>query len=143
MLIEYDDPLIARARPDDDPLARFFWASGADGQLRILRCGECGYFSHPPTSRCPRCHSDHMDPEVVSGRGAVHTYTVNVQQWVPDQVPFVIAIVTLDEQDDLRLTTNLLDVAPEDVTIGMRVRATFLHRHDVWYPLFVSEEAAG
>ena len=36
------DPLLSRPVPAFDPLAAFFWASGADEQLRMLRCGGCG-----------------------------------------------------------------------------------------------------
>jgi uncharacterized OB-fold protein len=138
-ITEHEDLLIERAAPDDDPLAHFFWTSGADGRLRILRCQECSYYIHPPTSRCPQCQSASVEPEVVSGKGSVHTYTVNEQEWIAGQAPFVIAIVNLEEQDDLRLTTNLLDVTPADAAIGMRVEVAFLHRNDVWYPLFSPE----
>ena len=130
------DVLLTRMVPLDDPLTRFFWLSGKDGRLRFLRCGACGYYSHPPTARCPRCLSHEIAPREVSGLGTVHTFTVNHQQWVPEQQPYVIAIVRLDEQDDLQLTTNVVGCPPEDVTIGMRVQVQFLHRNEVWYPLF-------
>ncbi|MDT7775582.1 MAG: uncharacterized protein QOC67_4506, partial [Pseudonocardiales bacterium] len=70
------------------------------------------------------------------GLGTVHTFTVNHQQWVPGQAPYVIAIVRLDEQEDLQLTTNVCGCDWAEVTVGMRVRVCFLHRNDVWYPLF-------
>lgn len=130
------DVLSVRMLPSADPLVRFFWASGADGRLRILRCPSCGYFTHPPGSRCARCLAGGLEPTPVSGLAMVHTYTVNHQQWVAGQQPYVIAIVVLDEQEDLRLTTNIVGCAPADVHIGMRVRVAFLHRDDVWYPLF-------
>lgn len=136
------DPLIRRPAPADDPLTRFFWTSGADGRLRILRCGTCAYWVHPPSVRCPRCLSADVAPRVVSGRGIVHTFTVNVQQWVPDQPPYVYAIVELAEQQGLRLTTNVVGCAPEAVEIGMPVRVAFVQRHGVHYPLFTPEVPA-
>jgi acetyl-CoA acetyltransferase len=52
-------------------------------------------------------------------------------------VPYVIALVELAEQVDLRLTTNLVGCAPEDVRIGMPVRVTFrVLNDDVALPLF-------
>jgi uncharacterized protein len=59
-----------------------------------------------------------------------------VQQWDPGQEPYCIAIVGIDEQDDLRLTTNIVDCDPWSVRIGDRVEVAFLERHGLWYPLF-------
>jgi uncharacterized OB-fold protein len=73
----------------------------------------------------------------VSGRGVVHTFTVNVHPWQPGlEVPYVIAIVELAEQEALRLTTNIIDCPPSDVYIGMPVEVTFEHVEDVYLPMF-------
>ena len=58
---------------------RAFWTGGTDGELRVERCQACGYYLHPPSPRCPECWSDDIDPEAVSGRGTVYTYTINRQ----------------------------------------------------------------
>ncbi|CAB4620557.1 unannotated protein [freshwater metagenome] len=138
------DVLTMRVPPQDNPECEFFWQSGADGKLRFKHCGDCGYFSHPPTPRCPKCLSVNMEPKVVSGKGTILTFTVNVQQWVPGQEPYIIAIATMDEQPDLRLTALLvgvpLDIAPADL-IGTRVETRFLARDDIFYPTFVPEGA--
>ncbi|MDO9486159.1 MAG: OB-fold domain-containing protein [Actinomycetota bacterium] len=134
------DILKVRIAPQDDPETNFFWASGEDGKLRFKHCQDCGYYSHPPTPRCSKCLSANVQPDPVSGRATVLTYTVNVQQWVPGQEPYIIAIVTMEEQDDLRLTTLLAGVALDDPNIiGMKVEVRFLARDDVWYPTFVPE----
>lgn len=76
--------------------------------------------------------------EAASGRAVVHTFTVNHQAWMPGlEPPFVVAIVELAEQDGLRLTTNVLDVDPADVFVGMPVEVRFEHHDDVWIPVFV------
>lgn len=77
-----------------------------------------------------------MEPEDVSGRGEVFSFTVNHQSWDGSTDPYVIAIVRLDEQDDLRLTTNLIDCDPAEVAIGQPVEVVFEHREPVWLPLF-------
>ena len=130
------DPLLSRPVPAFDPLAAFFWESGADGRLRILRCGGCGFYVHPPSHPCPQCFSTEIAPAVVSGDGTVATYTVNVQQWVPGQAPYSIAVVELDEQQGLRLTSNIVDCDPDEVHIGQRVRVSFIHRNGIYYPVF-------
>jgi uncharacterized OB-fold protein len=132
-----DDPLLHRLAPADDPDTRFFWTSGADGRLRLQRCADCNYYVHPPTRNCPICGSDQCSPQTVSGHGHVHTFTVNYQQWVTDQRLYIVAVVELDEQIGLRLTSNLLACGVDDVAIGMRVTVGFIVRHDVWYPVFI------
>ncbi len=114
----------------------FFWTSGEDGILRILRCNACGFHIHPPGPVCPQCLSRDLTPQVVSGRGRVETFSVNYQQWIPGSDPYVIAWVSLDEQPDVRLTTNLVDVEPDDVHIGMEVAVEFEQIEDVYIPLF-------
>jgi uncharacterized OB-fold protein len=66
---------------------RFFWTSGAEGVLRILRCNACGFFVHPPGPVCRRCLSSDLAPQAVSGRGRVESYTINYQQWIPGSDP--------------------------------------------------------
>ncbi|HEY2831538.1 MAG TPA: OB-fold domain-containing protein [Sporichthyaceae bacterium] len=133
------DPLLHRPAPSDDPLGRFFWQSGADGVLRFLRCGDCGYWLHPPSSRCPQCLSANVAPQPVSGRATVHTFTINVQPWTPGQEPYVYAIVEFPEQDGLRLTTNVVGCPIDEVRIGQQVRVAFVDRNDAYYPVFVPE----
>jgi uncharacterized OB-fold protein len=123
--------------PQLDDANRFFWTSGADGLLRVLRCQTCRYWLHPPAPICPQCLGDQLKPEAVSGLATVEAVTINYQQWTPGmKVPFVVAIVELDEQKSLRLTTNIVGVPVDAVHIGQRVRVDFEHREDVWLPLF-------
>jgi hypothetical protein len=119
-------------------LNREFWTSGADGSLRILRCGACRRFLHPPTPVCRYCHSHDTGYDAVSGRATVTTFSVNHQQWAPTATkePYVVGLVQLVEQDDLRLITNIVNCAPADVRIGMPVRVTFRPFEDVMLPLF-------
>jgi uncharacterized OB-fold protein len=114
----------------------FFWTSGSDGRLRFLRCRQCSTYVHPPAPRCPECLSEDVSPEVVSGRATVVAYTVNVQQWIPGSDPYLIGLVAIDEQESVRLTTNLVEVEPEEVRNGMAVEVVFEHHDDVYLPLF-------
>lgn len=72
----------------------------------------------------------------MSGQGTLHSFTVNHQQWVPGSDPYVIGLVTIDEQDDVRLMTNIIGCAERDLRIGLAVEVTFEHCEDVWLPLF-------
>jgi uncharacterized OB-fold protein len=125
-----------RLLPRLDDANRFYWTSGADGRLRFQRCGECRHYVHPPAPRCPYCLADALVPEPVSGRGVVHSFTVNMQQWSPDAEPYVIGLVTIAEQDDVRLTTNIIDTEADEMAVGMEVAVDFVAADDVWLPVF-------
>ena len=126
-----------RVLPDLDQLSAFFWTSGADGKLRFLRCDDCSYLIHPPAPYCPRCERyGGTTPAAVSGRGIVHSFTVNHQPWDGAGDVYVLALVSIDEQPDVRLTTNLVDVDPDTVHIGMPVEVVFEDRDPVFLPLF-------
>ena len=43
-------------------------------------------------------------------------------------VPYVVVLVSLDEVPEVRVVGNLLDTAPEDVTIGMAVETVWQDR---------------
>lgn len=125
-----------RLLPRLDDTNSFFWTAGEEGVLKFLRCQDCGRYFHPPAPLCPYCLSREIAPSGVSGRGRVHSFTVNYQQWIPGSDPYVIALVAIDEQDDVRLTTNLVGCDASDVHIGMEVEVTFEAHDDVWLPLF-------
>jgi uncharacterized OB-fold protein len=126
-----------RLLPRLTPENRHFWTGGEHGELRFLRCGECGWWLHPPSPVCPRCLGRRLDVSAVSGLARVHAFTINHKQWIPGfDPPYVVAIVELDEQAGLRLTTNIVGCEPEAVHADQRVRVVFEHRDDVWLPLF-------
>ncbi|HVW42851.1 MAG TPA: OB-fold domain-containing protein [Amycolatopsis sp.] len=114
-----------------------FWHSGADGVLRISRCGSCERLFHPPLPTCPSCRSRDVSLSPTSGKAVVVGFSVNHQTWLPAfPPPYVVAIVAMAEDDRARLTTNIVGCEPEDVHVGMRVRVRFEQHDDVWIPLF-------
>src|SRR5437667_1228717 len=129
---DVDPPL-----PQVTPWNAFYWTAGAEGVLRMQRCSACGRLQHPPASRCALCKSVSIEIVDLSGKGTVEAVTVNSQPWHPAFVePYAIAIVALDEDRAVRLTTNVINVDSGDVAIGMPVRVVFHHVSDVWLPLF-------
>lgn len=126
-----------RPLPRLDSDNRAFWTGGAKGTLLIYHCRDCGSWNHPPMPVCRKCRSENVGPEPVPGTGTIDTFTVNYQAWAPGQdVPFVIARVTLDGAPGVILTTNIIGCAPEAVDIGDRVRVVFEQHEDVFIPLF-------
>ncbi|MEE2031321.1 thiolase C-terminal domain-containing protein [Rhodococcus chondri] len=115
-----------------------FWASGADGVLRVSQCGDCSKRMHPTTVLCPDCGGRDLSLQPVSGRAVVVGVTINVQQWLPNlPPPYVIAIVALEEDPSVRLTTNIVGCEPTDVSVGTEVRVVFEQVDpEIWLPLF-------
>lgn len=124
---------LPKVTPDTD----FYWRSGADGILRLLRCDRCDYFVHPPSPRCPRCGAGEVSPTPVSGRGTVYSYTIAVQAFMPGLAPYCVGMIEIEEQDDVRLVGPLVGCTSETVAVGLAVETEFLRRtDDVWIPCF-------
>jgi uncharacterized protein len=119
----------------DDTAA--FWEGGADGVLRIHRCRACRTWFHPPAPVCPSCLTTDVGPAPTSGQAHVEGFSINVQPWAPGMhVPYVVAVVSIDDAPGVQLTTRLVDVDPDAVSVGMAVEVTFLAVEDVYLPLF-------
>ena len=128
---------MTRKLPALTPETSPFWQGGARGVLQIYFCSACGRFFHPPNPMCPNCGSFDVAPRAVSGRGRVVTFTVNRQAWTPELTqPYVVAIVELEEQADLRLLSNIVGCDPGEVAIDMPVSVTFSQIEDIWIPMF-------
>lgn len=118
----------SRAVPAATELTQPFWDAAKQGRLAIQCCQDCRHYNHPPRPLCDACLSDKLAFEDVSGSGTVWSYTVMHQKSVAgfeETVPYLTALVELDEQPMLLLPTNLPGVEAADVTIGRRVRVTF------------------
>jgi uncharacterized OB-fold protein len=127
---------VFRVLPTLDEPSAFFWTSGADGKLRLLQCSACSYLIHPPAPICAKCHGRQLAPAEVSGRATVHSFTVNHQPWDGTGDVYMIGLVTIDEQPDVRLTTNIVDIDAEAVRIGMPVEVVFEDHAPVFVPVF-------
>jgi uncharacterized protein len=120
----------ARPVPVPDDRSAPFWTAAAAHVLTVARCSRCRRYTHPPDVVCPHCGSP--DPafvfEPVSGQGAVRSWTVVRQSFLPgfdDDLPFVLVDVELVEQADLRLIGRLLDGPAAPLALGAAVRVAF------------------
>ena len=135
-----DDKLLPpRPLPVLTPENTAFLTGGHDGRLLIMQCRDCDYYLHPPTPVCGRCLSTSVAPTPVSGRGTVYSYTISEYAWHPAfPPPYVIALVALEEQPELRLTSDLLGCPPERVRVGLPVRVTFVDCGEIALPVFAA-----
>lgn len=110
---------IRTAGGDDADLP--FWKASREGQFLLHRCNACGR-SYWPASRCIEHGDEAMAWFMASGRGEVHTYTVIHHAYTAamhDRVPYVVAVVKLDEGPFFH--TNIIGCDTGDVHVGMRV----------------------
>ncbi|GBD24891.1 hypothetical protein HRbin30_00205 [bacterium HR30] len=133
-----------RPLPAIEPATAAYWRACREGRLEFRFCPRCQWYIHPPRPVCPRCYSSDLSFKAVSGKGRVYSFTVNHKPWFPGQeVPYVVALVELDEQPGLRLMTNVVRCAPEEVRIGLPVRVEFeTLSEEVALPIFVPDPEA-
>ena len=120
--------MTGRILPIPDETSVPFWAACAEHVLTLPRCGPCGAYTLPPDVVCPHCKS--TEPawryEPVPGRGKLRTWTVVRHSFLQGfELPFVLADVELDVQQDLRMIGRLLDGAEAPLQIGDRVEVAF------------------
>jgi hypothetical protein len=110
--------------PDYD--SAFYWSGLQERRLLVLACNRCSYLIHPPVAGCPQCSGTDLGERELAGTGTIYSYTVVNREFAPGiKPPFIVAIVQLDEQADLRMMSNLVDVKIGEVRMGQRVRVVF------------------
>jgi acetyl-CoA acetyltransferase/uncharacterized OB-fold protein len=116
---------------------RAFWTAGEDGRLRFQHCTVCDRLQHPAGPVCRSCGGAELGFRAVSGRAVVQGHTTVAQQWSADHPPpYVVAVVAIDEDPRIRLTTNIVGAEPADVVVGLPVEVAFDRVDDVWLPTF-------
>ena len=105
-----------------------WWQAAAEHRLVVQRCADCGRTRLPPGPLCPSCRSFNRSWQEVSGRGKVYTYTIVHRAYVPslaDHLPYIVVVVELEDGGSVRLTSNLVDAAPDAVHVGMAVEVVW------------------
>lgn len=122
-----EQPELPTSDPPVDEESRRFWDDLAGGRFTLPRCRSCGLHVWYPRSHCPDCFGDDLEWVEAAGTGTVHTFTVVRKGPGPwrEVGPYVLAQVELAEGP--RVFTNVVDVDPASVSIGLPVRLV-LHR---------------
>lgn len=103
-----------------------WWRAAAEHRLVVQRCGGCGHTRLPPAPVCPECRSADADWKQVSGRGEVYTYTVVHRPIAAGQrLPFVIAVIALEDAGGVRILSNVVAVDPGDLAVGLPVEVVW------------------
>jgi len=137
---DYSKPL-----PEPEGFTKDFYDFCRKGELRFQRCSSCGTWRHVPREMCAECGSFEWDWAPSSGRGTVFSWTVVDRALHPDfkgDTPYAAVVVEMDE--GVRLVTEVVDVAPDELEIGMPVEVFFdAVSHKVTLPKFKRKVAAG
>ena len=91
-------------------------------------CTGCDMYHYPPRAMCSGCHRESlgkMEEHQFAGTGQIVACTVvyQPQQGYEMHGPYPMAMIEMDE--GARITAQIVDVAPEMVKRGMRVKAVF------------------
>lgn len=125
-----------RPRPSINADNAWFW-EGCDARelrVQVFADGTCAY---PPLVRNPRTGEMPTTPQwkVASGRGTLYSFAVPHHPQVPSfEYPLVVALVELEE--GVRIVSNVVDCAREDVRIGMPLEVCWLDDDGVVLPQF-------
>jgi uncharacterized OB-fold protein len=114
--------------PTPNAVTQFFWDGVADHRLLILRCDECGTYIHLPREVCRVCLSTKLSPAEVSVRAVLSTWTLPQAPFDPyyqQHLGYVLAVVELVEQPHLKMVTNIVDCAVDDLRIDMPVDVVY------------------
>lgn len=90
------------------------------------KCTACGRIYFPERSFCPHCRragTGKMEPYSLARAGEVYSFSVihDASGFNERMMPYAVAMVKLD--DGVVIEGQLVDVEPENISIGMRVRA--------------------
>lgn len=114
------------------------YAANIDERLRIIggKCQGCGRIAYPQRPVCTRCGGDDFKDIPLSGEGSLYTYTVIAGGGAPSEFDdeqvmtgdVLCGVVELTEGP--RVMVRLADAEPDDLEIGMKVRAVVRRLYD-------------
>ena len=109
-------------------LDREYWEAVKRHELIVQRCNACGVAQWGPELICYRCHSFDLGWKRVSGRGRLFSW---VRTWYPvhsalrSACPYIVAVVTLPDADDVRMVGNLIGDPNQNPPFDAEVEAVF------------------
>ena len=129
--------------PVPTPTTQPFWDGLRQHKVILQYSPSSDRWVFYPRVLTPGSLTDDLQWRAVSGEGTLYTYTVARRPTAPpwaDSLPQLLAIVQLDEGP--RISTELVNVEPEDIKIGMRVTPVFADQEGAGVTLLYFEPAA-
>lgn len=101
-----------------------FWEGIKRHELVFQRCKECGTWLHPPRPLCPKCRSLEKEWAHSTGKGTVYSWGTYLESPHPSfKAPYSVVLVEMEE--GVRLVSNMVDIRPQEISIGMPVEVVF------------------
>jgi uncharacterized OB-fold protein len=123
--------------PDMDfaPLAPL-WEAARVKEFRLPRCTTCGRFDWYPGVACAKCGASTIVWTRLSGRASLFSYATVHRALHKPLTPlgsYVSAIVTIEEDEQVRFVTRLIEVDTVTLRIGLPLEVRF---EDAGFPIF-------
>jgi uncharacterized OB-fold protein len=118
---EYNKPL-----PRGEDYHGDFYRFCQQHELRFQRCSNCGGWRHMPRECCNQCGSLEWSWERSSGKGVIFSWTIIHRALHPGfagALPYAAVVIELEE--GVRLVSNVVDIAPDELRIGLLVEVVF------------------
>ena len=113
-------------KPEPTPVSQPFWNALREHRILIQYSPSADRYVFYPRTLVPGTLADDLEWREIDGAGTLYTYTVARRPTGPpwaEKLPQLLAVVEWDAGP--RVSTELVDVAPEDIRIGMRVTPVF------------------
>lgn len=116
-----------------------FFDGTARGEFLLRRCVVCGTYSQPQAEQCSSCDSQNLTWEPSTGSARVVTWAV-VHSKPRDGVSDVEVVAVGELDEGPWWWAQILDVEPNEVFLGMRVKIDFevANGSDEYVPVFRS-----
>src|ERR1700742_5351638 len=115
-----------RPLPEATPVSEPFWQALSEHRILVQYSRSLGRYVFYPRTLAPGTLADDLEWREIDGAGTVYTFTVAQRPTGPpwaDAVPQILAVVQWEAGP--RFSTELVDVDPDDVRVGMRGGAVF------------------
>jgi uncharacterized OB-fold protein len=132
-----------RPVPKPTPTTQEFWDGAKKGKLMLQWDPTARKYQFWPRANSVRTGRRNLQWKPTSGKGELYSYTITyvATPGFEDKTPYVVGLIELDE--GVRIIANMLNVTPETVEIGMRVKVAWEKLNDdITYFAFEPDKAA-
>ena len=115
-----------RPLPSPNALTAEYWKAAHEHRLSLPQCRACGKYHSYPRALCPFCGSTDLEWQTLKGTGVIYSWTEVFRapsKVFAEEVPYVIAIIALDEGPHLMSRIVAPDKAK--LAVGARVAVEF------------------
>ena len=114
--------------PVPQPESDFYWGKCKEEELWLRHCKSCDSSYFYPRDISPCCFS--KDTEWIKASGKATLFTYGIVQRAPhpgfvDDVPFVTAVVELEEGPKMATNIVIDEPSPDNLIIGMDLEVVF------------------